>query len=36
LRVKALATAAEFSWKKTAQLTREVYGYAVQRFRKKA
>ena len=35
LRVKALARAAEFSWKKTAQLTREVYRYAVQRFRKK-
>lgn len=36
LREKALARAAEFSWTKTAQLTREVYGHAVERFRKKA
>jgi glycosyltransferase involved in cell wall biosynthesis len=35
LREKALARAAEFSWTKTAQLTREVYGHAVERFRKK-
>ena len=36
LREKALARAGEFSWTKTAQLTREVYGHAVGRFRKKA
>lgn len=35
LRDKALAKAAEFSWAKTAKLTREVYGHAVERFRKK-
>jgi glycosyltransferase involved in cell wall biosynthesis len=35
VREKALARAAEFSWAKTAQLTREVYGHAVKRFRKK-
>jgi glycosyltransferase involved in cell wall biosynthesis len=36
LREKALARAAEFSWTKTAKLTREVYGHAVKRFLKKA
>ena len=36
LREKALARAGEFSWTKTARLTREVYGHAVKRFRKKA
>jgi glycosyltransferase involved in cell wall biosynthesis len=35
LREKALARAGEFSWTKTARLTREVYGHAVKRFRKK-
>jgi len=35
MRVRALARAAQFSWTKTAKLTREVYGQAVQRFRKK-
>jgi glycosyltransferase involved in cell wall biosynthesis len=35
VREKALARAGEFSWAKTAQLTREVYGHAVKRFRKK-
>ncbi len=35
-REKALARAAQFSWAKTATLTREVYAEAVQRFRKKA
>ena len=35
LRKKALERAAEFSWTKTAQLTREVYGHAIERFRKK-
>jgi glycosyltransferase involved in cell wall biosynthesis len=35
-REKALTRAAEFSWIKTAKLTREVYGHAVKRFRKKA
>jgi glycosyltransferase involved in cell wall biosynthesis len=35
LREKSLARAAQFSWTKTAQLTREVYGHAVERFRKK-
>ena len=34
-REKSLARAAQFSWTKTAQLTREVYGHAVERFRKK-
>jgi glycosyltransferase involved in cell wall biosynthesis len=33
---RALVRAAEFSWTKTARLTREVYGHAVERFRKKA
>jgi glycosyltransferase involved in cell wall biosynthesis len=32
LREKALRRAAEFSWSKTARLTREVYGQAVERF----
>ncbi len=36
LREKALARAADFSWAKTAQLTREVYGHAAERFRRKA
>jgi glycosyltransferase involved in cell wall biosynthesis len=36
LRERALTRAAEFSWTKTAKLTREVYGHAVERFRKKA
>jgi len=36
LREKALARAGEFSWTKTARLTREVYGHAIERFRKKA
>jgi glycosyltransferase involved in cell wall biosynthesis len=35
LRGKALARAAEFSWTKTAKLTREVYKHAAERFRKK-
>lgn len=35
LRERALARAAEFSWTKTAQLTREVYGHAIERFRHK-
>lgn len=35
LREKALARANEFSWNKTAQLTREVYGEALKRFRSK-
>ncbi len=35
LRKKALARAAEFSWSKTARLTREVYAEAIQRFRAK-
>jgi glycosyltransferase involved in cell wall biosynthesis len=35
VREKALARAGEFSWDKTAKLTREVYGHAVKRFRKK-
>jgi glycosyltransferase involved in cell wall biosynthesis len=35
LREKALARATEFSWDKTARLTREVYGQAVKRFRSK-
>jgi glycosyltransferase involved in cell wall biosynthesis len=35
LREKALARAGEFSWDKTARLTREVYGEAVRRFRSK-
>jgi glycosyltransferase involved in cell wall biosynthesis len=35
MREKALARAGEFSWNKTAKLTREVYGHAVKRFRKK-
>ncbi len=35
LREKALARAGEFSWSKTARLTREVYGQAVERFRRK-
>ncbi|HEX4593175.1 MAG TPA: glycosyltransferase family 1 protein [Bryobacteraceae bacterium] len=35
LRDKAIARAAEFSWTKTAKLTREVYGHAAERFRKK-
>jgi glycosyltransferase involved in cell wall biosynthesis len=36
LREQALTRAAEFSWTKTAKLTREVYGHAAERFRKKA
>jgi glycosyltransferase involved in cell wall biosynthesis len=36
MRERALARAAEFSWTKTAKLTREVYGHAAERFRKKA
>jgi glycosyltransferase involved in cell wall biosynthesis len=36
LREKALARAAQFSWNKTARLTREVYGTAIQRSRKKS
>jgi glycosyltransferase involved in cell wall biosynthesis len=35
MREKALARAAEFSWTKTAKLTREVYGQAARRFRRK-
>jgi glycosyltransferase involved in cell wall biosynthesis len=35
LRRKALARAANFSWAKTARLTREVYGQSIERFRKK-
>ncbi|HYL75864.1 MAG TPA: glycosyltransferase family 1 protein [Bryobacteraceae bacterium] len=35
MREKSLARASEFSWTKTAKLTREVYGQAVRRFRKK-
>lgn len=34
LRTRALARASEFSWNKTASLTREVYEQAIQRFRK--
>jgi glycosyltransferase involved in cell wall biosynthesis len=33
MREKALRRAGEFSWTKTARLTREVYGQAVERFR---
>ena len=36
LRQRAIARAAEFSWTKTAQLTRNIYAHAVERFRKKA
>jgi glycosyltransferase involved in cell wall biosynthesis len=36
MREKALARAALFSWSNTARLTREVYGKAVERFRKKS
>ena len=36
MREKALARAADFSWTKTAQLTREVYEQAAERFRKKS
>ena len=36
LRGKAVARAAQFTWTKTAKLTREVYEQAVQRFRNKA
>jgi len=36
MRQKALQRAAEFSWTKTAKLTREVYGQAAQRFRKES
>jgi len=36
MREKALARAALFSWSKTAGLTREVYGNAAERFRKKS
>jgi glycosyltransferase involved in cell wall biosynthesis len=36
MRERALARAAQFSWSKTAKLTREVYGQAAERFRKKA
>ncbi len=35
VRERALARAAQFSWTKTAKLTREVYGQAAERFRKK-
>jgi len=35
LREKATARAAQFSWEKTAKLTREVYAEAAERFRKK-
>jgi glycosyltransferase involved in cell wall biosynthesis len=35
LREKALRRAGEFSWSKTARLTREVYGQAVERFQRK-
>jgi glycosyltransferase involved in cell wall biosynthesis len=35
VRERALARAAEFSWARTARLTREVYGHARERFRKK-
>jgi glycosyltransferase involved in cell wall biosynthesis len=35
LSAKAIARAGEFSWAKTARLTREVYGQAILRFRKK-
>ncbi len=35
MREKSLHRASEFSWTKTATLTREVYGQAVRRFRKK-
>jgi glycosyltransferase involved in cell wall biosynthesis len=36
LRGQALTRAAEFSWTKTAKLTREIYEHAAKRFRKKA
>jgi len=36
MREQALERAAEFSWTKTAKLTREVYEHAAERFRKKA
>jgi glycosyltransferase involved in cell wall biosynthesis len=36
LHERALARAAEFSWARTARLTREVYGHARERFRQKA
>jgi glycosyltransferase involved in cell wall biosynthesis len=36
MRQKALIRAAQFSWNKTARLTREVYGNAVERSRKKS
>ncbi len=36
LRAKAVARASQFTWTKTAQLTREVYEQALQRFRSKA
>jgi glycosyltransferase involved in cell wall biosynthesis len=36
MRARSLARAAEFSWTRTAQLTREVYGQAARRFRKKS
>jgi glycosyltransferase involved in cell wall biosynthesis len=36
MRERARIRAAEFSWTKTAKLTREVYEHAVERFRKKA
>jgi len=35
MREKAVARAAEFSWTRTAKRTREVYGHAVERHRKK-
>jgi glycosyltransferase involved in cell wall biosynthesis len=35
MRERALARAAQFSWTKTAKLTREVYGQAAERFREK-
>ena len=36
MRERGLARAAEFSWTKSARLTREVYAHAAERFRKKA
>jgi hypothetical protein len=34
IRERALLRAGEFSWSKTARLTRAVYDHAIQRFRK--
>jgi len=36
LRCRALARSAQFGWDRTAKLTREVYGQAAERFRRKA